>query len=257
MTIILGCLSTMIICTYTVTHPSLPLLPPGRRGSQGTLSWSRWGWTKIVTISNFIFTLMAPEGAVVEAFRQHTAARKDVEFMHAHGYPAWTLKHSFFAQMRGLRTADHRVCLSGQQLHMRVPEQLTQDCLENILDEIADKEKADALAKAFSVWQLLRFVFGIVARGADRVPITPLEFVTCAYIPHTLVTFYFYMKKPYRVQKPIYVGPQPVRNDQERDMGDLKDMDSAVDGTISIFGTMSEKGASLAFAAIQPRRPRY
>jgi len=71
--------------------------------------------------------------------------------------------------------------------------------LDEYLREINDKSKSDPIVKAFACVQAVWFLDNIIARAATHLPVSPLELVTCGYIPGALTMFYLWWHKPYGV----------------------------------------------------------
>ena len=76
------------------------------------------------------------------------------------------------------------------------------------VEEIMDKSKADGLAKALLVWQVLWFCINCGSRLAQRLPLSLLEVSTIAHGASTLITYCFWWKKPFNVSEPIPIGGQ-------------------------------------------------
>lgn len=73
------------------------------------------------------------------------------------------------------------------------------------MEEIQDKSKGDALAKAFVLFQTGWFILQLIARGIERLPITELELLTLAFSMINFVTYGIWWNKPLNVECPIPV----------------------------------------------------
>lgn len=75
--------------------------------------------------------------------------------------------------------------------YIKVPELTT--------SEIWDKSKADSFAKGAALFQSLWLVMQCIARGAVGLPITPLELFTLAFVVSTVMSYFFWWRKPQNV----------------------------------------------------------
>ena len=166
--------------------------------------------------SIWVAGLFAPEAIVGWAVSQLSDVSDDVQAMRHHGCPQWRYKHAFFAQMGGLRSKDGKVIRSGDELynlHVSYPSHVSSGDsnamatfdFQALADDIDDKSKANWFAKLIAVLQITRFLCGTVVRAAKHLPISPLEYVTCAYVVCTLLSYVFWFHKPYDVQEPIRI----------------------------------------------------
>jgi hypothetical protein len=76
-------------------------------------------------------------------------------------------------------------------------------------DEIKDRSKGDALAKALVVLQTTWFLLQCVARGSRGLALTELELVTAAFALLDVLTYAIWWDKPLDVQCPIHVRRTP------------------------------------------------
>ena len=163
----------------------------------------------LFTVCVWIIGIFAPELIVFWALEQFDDAQDDVTFMRSNGCPQWSYKLALFARMGGLRTRDGTVIESGKALYeLDTSEGKTHIKRFDYVDlsgDIDDKSKANVLAKLLAVLQITRFLCGTIARAAERLPISPLEYITCTYVVCTLLIFAFWFYKPYNVQEPIRV----------------------------------------------------
>lgn len=71
--------------------------------------------------------------------------------------------------------------------------------------EIDDKTKANVLTKVIAITQITRFLLGEIDRACNGLPISPLEYVTCAQVLVALFTYVYWFDKPYGVLGKIRV----------------------------------------------------
>ncbi|KAK7556924.1 hypothetical protein IWX49DRAFT_17236 [Phyllosticta citricarpa] len=215
-----SCISTLIICTWTVQH--LDVIWPCYRGRQ-KITFRR--------LKHTAFALLMPEymnGVSIEQYcRAHTSQKK---FRELKGFEEWTMTHGFFASMNGFRAK----CPNGELIALRIEELywLIQQDLVKEMPAIRKKEeetlanpsttmeeglvpqekkfntpilseeyilrcdKSDALTKAIACVQCGWFVFQIVARAIMDMEISPLEITTIAFTCLCFVTYMAWWKKP-------------------------------------------------------------
>lgn len=203
--ILLACVSTLLICVLKVVHPNIPVYPTHRLNFFRALS-SPYAWrVRCNTAIQWGQALLVPEVVATVALMDFLDARKDVELMDEATHGRWTIKHAFFAQMHGFYLPDGTILEAGYQI-LSIPggKQLIEQLdLERVKHEIADKEKADAFTKLLAVLQISRFFAGILARRIEYLAISPLEYVTCAYVLCGVTTYGLLLDKPFNVLEPI------------------------------------------------------
>lgn len=171
--IIWGCLTVLLICTYTVWHPNLPS-PSEREARWPDLTCLSAG---IRQLRWMLITSIAPEITIAMAIEDWAHARESRRDMRSSRHPLepeWTMTHAFYAGMGGIAVkfddGTHTLPLYGFQvttlrtpyalgLHdhsMRNPNlgvlpRLVPDYLP--LEEIEDRNKADVLVKGLAVVQ--------------------------------------------------------------------------------------------------------
>ncbi|KAH9854730.1 hypothetical protein C2E23DRAFT_912830 [Lenzites betulinus] len=229
MDIISACASTLLTCVYSSVHFDVP------RSHAHRLSFlrkvrTRDYWLELwAKITFWLLGVFSPEMLVLHAFYEHMIARRDVAWMRAHGHAEWTLTLAFAADMGALTTeaaadaAEANGGIAGGTGAARPPhsgfalhEQLLRHHDPGALDcaalehELADRTKADVLFKILTALQIARFFAGTVARAAVRLPIAPLETITCAYVACTLVYYGLWLQKPYGVNEQIIVRVRPT-----------------------------------------------
>lgn len=214
MDIIYSCLSTIFICTVSAIHLDLP-----RHKSQRLGFWERLGhigfWKDTWASCFFVLTsLFSPQFMVLRASQEYFSAQEDCRYMVEQGYHGWTLKHSFFAIMGGFgaiyrgNDGNMEICnvkfLSGRKLS-EVGANLNEDVCKYIGYDIEDKATADLLTKLVAVFQITSFLIKTTARAAAALPISPLEYFTCAHVFCALMMYVFWLEKPRGAKEQIYV----------------------------------------------------
>ncbi|KAI0670741.1 hypothetical protein C8Q78DRAFT_991470 [Trametes maxima] len=215
MDIISSCASTLITCIYSSVHFDVPRSYAHRLPFLKKMR-SRDFWLELwAKVTFWLLGIFSPEMLVLHAFYEYMIARRDVAWMHANGHPGWTTTLAFAADMGalvGLTEEGLEVPVrSGFALH----EQLLRNRAPGTLDckaleyELADHTKADLLFKIITTLQIVRFFIGTVARFVVKLPVAPLETVTCAYVLCTLMYYLLWLHKPYNISEriPVRVGP--------------------------------------------------
>lgn len=165
----------------------------------------------------------------------------------------WTLTHAFFAAMGGFKLDgrdDEGECYlpAWQGEAMISPEGIifllkhAPHLIPDIpVEEIEDRSKADGLAKALLVWQVLWFCLNSGSRLVQGLPLSLLEVSTIAHGVSTLITYAFWWAKPLNIKEPILVGG---RTKEAAAFGAwmsiASDAERNVFGGISYYGTYGE-----------------
>ena len=190
--ILVTCLGTIFLCTYVVVHYDVP---SQRR------SWLR---TYALRTLTSIAALLAPELVTSVALYEYILARKYTAWFRRQGLD-WTDIHSFCFLMGGF-TFDFG------RYSRKHPESSSVETLDvdNISDLFATSEadfnaitqqtvwemgKADGLGKVLACLQALFMIIQVFGRLVQRLPVTCLEASTLAYIPLTLLSYFFWLYK--------------------------------------------------------------
>lgn len=123
------------------------------------------------------------------------------DFLCMEEYEGWSLTHSFFARMKGLYVDGERAENGDDLVAMGII--LDRETCEQLGRDIADKSKADFLTKSIAVIQITRFLLEMISRAAVSLPLSPLEYFTCAQVVCALLTYIFWFDKPHNVQEPL------------------------------------------------------
>lgn len=212
MDIISSCASTLITCVYSSVHFDVPRSEAHRLGLFSKLR-SKDFWLELwAKVTFWLLGIFSPEMLVLHAFYEYMIVKRDVAWMRAHGHAEWSLRLAFAADMGALVTESGAGVRSGFALHdllLRNHEPGAFDC-KALEYELADRTKADALFKVLTTLQICRFFLGTVARWVEKLPIAPLETVTCAYVGCTLVYYVLWFHKPYNVNEHVVVVVKPT-----------------------------------------------
>lgn len=82
---------------------------------------------------------------------------------------------------------------------------LTESTCERYSFEIKDKVKSNILAKVIAILQISRFLLEEINRAFNSLPISPLEYFTCAQVFAALFTYVYWLEKPHGVREKIMV----------------------------------------------------
>lgn len=217
-------LFTILACTWTLQHPYVPDQRNGcDPGVLGDIKWALYAFGKSALI--MVIAALAPEvmiglaaGELIDAIQ----VQKMMEDYAFNDQAAWSLRHSYFARMRGFAIrskkpleapenpssksgGDKIHCLSAVQLydlrHYRVIESLPDIRAE----EIKDKSKSDTLGKFIAIGQIAWTIVQIIVRAAKKLPVSPLEVAVVAFAACAVIVYGLYIKKPQRVSTPIVI----------------------------------------------------
>ncbi|KAE9394458.1 hypothetical protein BT96DRAFT_738867, partial [Gymnopus androsaceus JB14] len=195
MTIIFTCLKALLIPLYSAFHVDIPTYPAG----SFTRLYRRFKWT--------VVGLIMPEIAVVLSLAQHSDswASKDSDL-----FQRWTLTHGFYITMGGfviVRNDKQRLPVNFKQLV--ILKQHRPDFIPWLSaltrESIADKSKADALVKIIALTQTTYLLAQVIGRAVQGLPVSPLETVTAAYVPVTVLIYIAWWNKPQDVAVPIEI----------------------------------------------------
>ncbi|KAI3342545.1 hypothetical protein F4824DRAFT_486185 [Ustulina deusta] len=121
------------------------------------------------------------------------------------GYPHWTLRHGFFADMGGmllLPEGDVPFVINSSQVAFLV-EKGYMECPKITAEEIWDKSKADFVSKSFAFLQASWFLFQLLGRAIVPLPTTALEIFTGAIVFCSFGNFVCWLHKPNDIRKSI------------------------------------------------------
>jgi len=191
--IIQSCLLTVFLCSWSVLCLNVP--------AQSNRRWS----FLLLKINWMVFTIFFPEVVVAFAAEQWESACQSVDDFAKLGYPQWTMRHAFLADMGGflLQSPDFPVFpVDGQQLVYLVNRKyLPHPDIDQ--ETIRDKNKADGFARIITLIQIAWFTVQCIARLIQHIALSTFELSTLAFIFCSLNMFFFWFHKPLDVGEPI------------------------------------------------------
>lgn len=152
--------------------------------------------------------IIGPQIVLAFATSQRVAAKRSVKDFKAMGYPTWTLRHAFYANMGGfvLQPRDNtRFPINSRHLQYLIAAGYI-DIPTITEKEIWDKSKADGFAKLLTCFQTGWFVVETVGRAIQHLPITPLDFTTLGFVVCTFGMHFQWAEKPLNVQSPTIIN---------------------------------------------------
>lgn len=181
-------MATLIACTYTVLHLSVPEQRDGR--DSGFSGWLKWWWKRTYpSLLWMVITIIAPEYYAFVALENRGSARffasrlkKLGEEMQPPG--GWTTTHAFFAEMGGFavrsnttRRPQDVTHLTGHSL-LKLLELHHQEINFKYLpskEDIENRSKRDGFAKSLVIFQMVYFGVNCVTRLSSGLAVTQLE----------------------------------------------------------------------------------
>lgn len=195
--IIWGCFLVLFVCVWAVLHHNVPAKSEGF----WTLFARKLRWA--------ILAVSAPEMLSLFAIMQWNAANISVAEMKAIGECNWTVVHAFYANAGGfvLETKDCPAFpINAKSIYyLRSTGWIDTPIITR--ENIWDKSKADLFAKGFAIIQTGWILIQCIARGVQRIAISPLELFTIAFILPTMATAFFWANKPQNVAEPTVIKP--------------------------------------------------
>jgi hypothetical protein len=232
MDILLGCLFTLIACTWTVQHLNVPEQREGRDpGLLGNIKWTlKRTWTSTKWM---LFTVLAPEFLLAKSITDLEAVDSSItqlqELAAQDGVP-WTRVHSLFANMGGFvikvdidttRPKPSATVSYSSPYHLAASDVLVLrqegvlDKLPSIAEEeLNDKSKSDSLVRTVTTVQIAWMIFQIIVRATRHLAISQLEVSVLAFACCAIVIYGLNWEKPKGVQVPYtlvtYQGEIPA-----------------------------------------------
>ncbi|KAK0125473.1 hypothetical protein ONS95_000518 [Cadophora gregata] len=189
------CISTLFICLWVQLHLNLPASHEGLLRQ----SWRRFRW--------LLLGALVPEAFLLSAGGQWASAKRSQAAMKALGLENWSLAHGFYADSGGflIHSQDAPAFpANAKQIHYLVKNKYI-PMPEITQKEIFDKSKGDKFTKTVACFQTLWFMTQCTGRIIQGLPVSPLEYQTCAIIICTLTTYYYWLHKPLDVQTPTII----------------------------------------------------
>ena len=191
--ILFSCMTTIFLCSWSVLCLNIP--EPGG---------SRWAYLKY-KLRWQLFAIFFPEVLTSMAAEQWESANQNVQEFRKLGYPQWTMRHAFFADMGGFVLQSPDVPLfpvDGEQLAYLVKKRyLSYPDVDE--ETIWDRNKADGFARLVTSVQITWFFIQCLVRWKQGLVLSTLEITTFATILATLNSLFFWYHKPLDVETPI------------------------------------------------------
>ncbi|KAF2095834.1 hypothetical protein NA57DRAFT_43632 [Rhizodiscina lignyota] len=188
-----GCLATIIICTWNALHLNIPADKDSV--SRKVLRHIQW----------MVIGILAPELVSMSALRERPPAALMVNPVRSDVSPkSWTLTHAQYVNMGGFSLVfsnDSRYRLNAPQFLAL----LSNDCIKlpRISErDIQDKSNADSFQKTFACLQIGWFLSYVASRAIQQLPVTTLELFTVGFISCTFFTYGGWWHKPKDVDVP-------------------------------------------------------
>jgi hypothetical protein len=148
--------------------------------------------------------LVGPEFVLYFAVGQRFEAKESVKAFRQLGYPQWTLRHGFYANMGGFVLKPRggvSFPITARQLHYLVQKRFLPFPAIGSKD-VWDKSKADGFAKVLTCLQLVWLAVQVFGRIAQHLSITTLELTTMGYILCAFATYTQWAQKPLDIETP-------------------------------------------------------
>lgn len=196
--ILLSCITTIFLCSWTVLCLNIP--EPTR---------GRWGFLKY-KLRWQLFAIIFPEVVTGMAAEQWESANQSVQEFRRLGYPQWTMRHAFFADMGGFMLQSPDVPsfpVDSEQLAYLIEKNYL---LYPAVDEktIGDRNKADGFARLVTSVQVTWFSIQCLVRWKQQLTLSTLEITTFATILATLNSLFFWYHKLLDVETQIPLETQ-------------------------------------------------
>ncbi|KAG2356469.1 hypothetical protein BDR07DRAFT_1535345 [Suillus spraguei] len=192
--ILSSCGLTLFACTWTAVHPDIPYM------DQRVMATT---WRRLLLM---VVVLIAPEFTITWAAWQFLDARKVAKDFNEYVF-GWTLTHGFFASMGGFV-----LHVNGEPWATLKPDELLGFVRNGSVEmpvitkaDIQDRSKGDVLSKCVAILQLVWFLIQLIARYAQKLPVTPLEIDTLGVAALACISYGLWLKKPKDVGRPYIV----------------------------------------------------
>lgn len=151
---------------------------------------------------------MAPEFVLGFATGQKVEAGRSVQRFKKAGFPEWTLRHGFYANMGGFHlqppTGPSFPINAKQLLYLIKHGYTTFPTITK--KEIWDKSKADGFQKTLTCFQTGWFIIQVIGRAVQQLPVTTLEITTLSFVLCSLAMYVQWANKPLDVESPTIIS---------------------------------------------------
>lgn len=188
--ILWNCFFTIFLCTWSAIHLDVP-----KHADKLYLLRNKMGW--------LCLGVVAPEVIALRAIVEWLRTREVLRNMRKGGWENATMLEAWYLSMGGIRIrTSHGDILRIRNIVKAVPELPGQFPSRQ---QIIDKSKSDFLAKFLTCLQMLWFFVQSIARLSQGLSISLLEVSTISYICLALISFGFWMTKPFNINTPTVI----------------------------------------------------
>ncbi|KAH8807010.1 hypothetical protein DL96DRAFT_588449 [Flagelloscypha sp. PMI_526] len=206
LTIVFACASALSIAIINSFHPH---------------PWdTAKGFDWDTLLNEYILPALAPEFLVFRSVTEYKEADKVTsEFRQDLGLSRWTSVHSFVLSMNGFALVRQDGTFEPNPSSKRLKSLIEDKILKNedlpTADEVMETSRASHVTKVLAVVQILWVIIQCIARSSQRLSVTLLELLTCGYIVCGVLSYLFWLHKPYRMDsRPIIIycsgAPRPL-----------------------------------------------
>jgi hypothetical protein len=196
-TLIYSCLTTLFLSTWTVCRPD-SFFKPGQ-----------WFRNRVMTS---LRCLLMPEAAAARAITELRYIFEMTDAVRRTGpqWDSWTMKQSEIVLMGGVAVYhtpggdDAKHLVADGLIQLAKFGKISRDQLPTT-KWIDSRSKADWLAKAISLCQVLWFMASIVSRLAERQTVSLLEDMTLSYVVCALIMAVAWFPKPQDIEEHYYL----------------------------------------------------
>jgi hypothetical protein len=202
-------LFTIFISTFTL----LCLNVPAANDSPWRITAQRLFWMGLA--------IAGPEFVLTAASGQLNTAQESIKPFHELGYPQWTIRHGFFADMGGflfIPRESKPFPITSKHLHWLVSRKYL-PFPDMPLKEILDKSKQDTVAKLISCFQIGYLIVECIGRAGQQLEITTMEISALGIVVCSIATNLCWLRKPAEVMTPIRLYSQLSMEEILKDAG--------------------------------------
>ncbi|PVH93305.1 hypothetical protein DM02DRAFT_604135 [Periconia macrospinosa] len=227
--LLLSCLTTLSLCAWTAYHPNVHFARSG---------WSRWShrllWMFIaVFVPEIVLWCACDQWWVARQLKKtvNEMIEKKTKEKRPHrtasltssssssssaqsSLKPWTLEQAFFALSGGFALPSSIPSHPPRTLTpLGIILLLKLDILPNVdPNTIADKSKADGIAKALVCIQAAWFFVQCIARAAKKLPVTVLEIHVLAHVLCAFAIYAVWFRKGYDICAPIVIDGEEAES---------------------------------------------
>src|SRR6266536_756582 len=195
--IVYSCLTTMLICTWTVQHVDIPT------SSNGTRVWHPHFQLKTHKLRATLLTLIAPEITAFTAARDFIRARRISRLMKKYEIESWGPVHGSYAVMGGIRwnRGEEDVPLNSTAAIQEFLDSGGTPELRMVSErDIRDRDKGSCIVNTIACLQVVWFVIQLLCRRTQDLSSSILEITTTVFVEFSLLSFVLWWRKPQDVE---------------------------------------------------------